>query len=99
MESESRKTRDRKRTSDLLRDIADQPDHGTISVGRFVELLGDRSFALCILIFSLPNSLPVPGIPGFSTITGVPILLIALQIVFGRKAIWLPPKIAAKSFT
>jgi hypothetical protein len=88
-----------KRTSDLLKDIANAPDHGQISIGRFVEMLGDRSFALSILIFSLPNSLPVPGIPGFSTLTGIPILLIALQIMFGRSAIWLPEKVAEKHFS
>lgn len=91
--------RSRKRTSHLLQEIAHAPDHGHITVGQFVQMLGDRSFALSILIFSIPNSLPVPGIPGFSTITGIPILLIALQIVFGRKAIWLPKKVAEKQFS
>jgi hypothetical protein len=61
-----------KRTSDLLKEIRDLPDQGMVTIGTFVDMLGDRSFSLCILIFSLPNSLPVPGIPGFSTITGCP---------------------------
>jgi hypothetical protein len=89
----------KRRTSDLLKEIAHTPDNGSITVGKFVEMLGDRSFALSILIFSLPNSLPVPGIPGFSTLTGVPILLIAMQIVFGRQSIWLPQKVAEKTFS
>ncbi len=86
------------RTSDLLKDIAAMHDQGSISVGKFVEMLGDRSFALSMLIFSLPNSLPVPGIPGFSTITGIPILLIAVQIIIGRQSIWLPAMVADKEF-
>lgn len=89
----------KKRTTHLLQEIADRHDRGTITVGEFVDMLGDRSFALTILIFSLPNSLPIPGIPGFSTITGLPILLIALQIVFGRSSIWLPAKVAKKEFS
>lgn len=85
--------------SELLKRIYDLPPRETISIGEFITLLGDRSFALVILIFSLPNSLPVPGIPGFSTITGLPILFIAFQMLMGRDSIWLPKKIAAKNFS
>jgi len=87
-----------KRTSELLRDIAASHEDGEISIGECVARMGDRSFALAILVFSLPNSLPVPGIPGFSTITGIPILLIALQIIAGRQSIWLPHRVAEKKF-
>lgn len=87
-----------RRTSEILQQIIDSSD-GDISVGGFLELLGDRAFALAILIFSLPNSLPIPGIPGFSTITGLPITFIALQMVMGRNTIWLPKSIAAKRFS
>jgi hypothetical protein len=88
-----------RRTSDMLRDIALSQRNDTISIGEFVSLLGDRSFALVILLFALPNAIPVPGIPGFSTLTGVPIMLIALQIALGRDTIWLPEKIRRKQFS
>lgn len=89
-----------KKTSEILQEIIDSSKQGgTISIGEFVGYLGDKAFFLAILIFSLPNSLPVPGIPGFSTITGLPITFIALQIVLGRQTIWLPKKAAAKSFS
>jgi hypothetical protein len=92
------KTKDR--TSDLIRQIiAESSYEGTISIGEFTNLLGERAFCLAILIFSLPNSLPVPGIPGFSTITGIPITFIAVQMLLGRATIWLPKKIAGKSFS
>lgn len=80
-----------------MTDIAQAPDKGEIMIGDFVTLLGDRSFALAILIFSLPNAVPI-GVPGFSTVTGLPILFIALQILCGRKVIWLPRKVAEKRF-
>lgn len=83
----------------MLRKILKESNEDNISVGRFTSLLGDRAFALTILIFSLPNSLPIPGIPGLSTITGVPIILIALQIIAGRHTIWLPKKVADKEFS
>ena len=87
-----------KRPSEMLKDITKTPDEGEITMGDFVELLGDRSFALAILILALPNALPLPGIPGFSTVTGVANVFIALQILGGRDAIWLPRKMARKRF-
>ncbi|MFW0776540.1 MAG: exopolysaccharide biosynthesis protein [Rickettsiales bacterium] len=89
-----------RRTSAILQEIIDSADKdGTISLGEFMKLLGDRTFCLAILVFSLPNSLPVPGIPGFSTITGLPIIFIAMQLLAGRSSIWLPKKVAQKTFT
>lgn len=87
------------RTSELLQTIIDNTSDKSISLGEFTALLGDRAFALAILVFSLPNSLPVPGIPGFSTITGLPIIFIAAQMVMGRSTIWLPKKVAKKRFS
>lgn len=88
------------RTSTIIKEvIAGSDQEGTISLGEFMHILGDRAFCLAILIFSLPNSLPVPGIPGFSTITGLPITFIALQMLVGRPTIWLPKRLADKRFS
>jgi hypothetical protein len=88
------------KTSHILKEIAEYPtDSGTITIRQFMQMLGDRSFCLAILIFSLPNSLPVPGIPGFSTITGIPIIFIGLQMMLGKKALWLPKSIADRRFS
>ena len=92
-------TTSNKKTSLILKNIiAECNTPGTISVGEFLTMLGDRAFYLAILIFSLPNSLPIPGIPGVSTVTGLPITFIAFQLMLGRDVIWLPVKIAEKSF-
>ena len=88
------------KTSDILRVILARCEgEGSISIGEFLNLLGDRAFCLAILVFALPNSLPIPGIPGFSTITGLPIVFIAAQMMLGRDVIWLPKRVAARSFS
>lgn len=87
------------KASQILQNIHALLKEDAITVQDFVMLLGDRSFALSILIFSLPNSLPIPGIPGFSTLTGIPILCIALQMVWGKETIWLPRKVAHKTIS
>jgi hypothetical protein len=88
------------KTSVILKEvIAACEQEGTITVGEFLKMLGDKSFCLAILVFSLPNSLPVPGIPGFSTLTGLPITFIGVQMMLGRPALWLPYRFANKSFS
>jgi len=88
-----------KHTSEILREIIEKCSDGTISLGDFVRILGDRAFGLVILVFSLPNSLPIPGIPGFSTITGLPITFFALQMLLGQKVMWLPKRLALREFS
>lgn len=86
-------------TSEVLNEIIEKCSQGTISLGDFVRILGDRAFGLVILVFSLPNSLPIPGIPGFSTITGLPITFFAMQMLLGQKVLWLPKKLAKREFS
>lgn len=91
-----------RRTSEILQGIItrgeEDGDRG-ISINEFTRLLGERAFGLAILVFALPNSLPIPGIPGVSTITGLPITFIAFQMLMGRDAIWLPRKVGEKRFS
>lgn len=93
-------SRESKRTSDILAALVSDTDgDGDISVQEIVRLLGDRAYGLAILVFSLPNSLPIPSPPGFSAITGIPILLIALQLAAGRSTPWLPPRVRKYRFS
>lgn len=89
-----------RRTSDALEAlIVDAGGDGKITIQEIMRMLGDRAFGLAILVFSLPNSLPIPSPPGFSAITGIPIILIALQMVVGRSTPWLPPRIRRYGFS
>jgi hypothetical protein len=85
---------DHRKTSDILREIA----HGstaTLTIGSLSEKLGDRGFGLILLIFAIPNAIPLI-IPGASTITGLPLIFLAAQLCFGRQKIWLPHFIAKR---
>ena len=57
------------RTSDVLAQIADSCGDGQISMRDFTTMMGNRTFALVILVFSLPNSLPVPGTVSYTHLT------------------------------
>lgn len=66
-----------------------------ISLGALTHALGDRAFGLLVLIFALPNIIPM--IPGVSTVSGVVIAIVGLQMLIGRRDPWLPAFIADKS--
>ena len=83
-----------KQISLILTDlVAEQNQQSHISFYQIVTALGDRAFGLVILFFALPSALPFSAIPGVSLVFSLPILLIALQMVFGRSNLWLPSRL------
>ncbi|GGO96234.1 exopolysaccharide biosynthesis protein [Stakelama pacifica] len=72
-------------------DAVDAAQNGKVTIGDLLDSFGDRGFgpmlALCGLIAAIP---PVGGIPGVPTTMGLLTVLLAGQIVFGRKMPWMP---------
>lgn len=66
-----------------------------ISFGRIVAALGRRGYGLSILIFALPSCLPMP--PGIPTVTGLALIVIALQLILGGRRLWLPGPLARRT--
>ncbi|WP_170181708.1 exopolysaccharide biosynthesis protein [Phreatobacter stygius] len=80
------------RTSEVFRGLTRLGEGETIPLGALTQALGDRAFGLLVLIFALPNIIPM--IPGVSTISGVVIAIVGLQMLIGRHDPWLPAFIA-----
>jgi len=66
-----------------------------VSVGAILEAFGDRAFGALLLVFALPNALPMP--PGTSAVLGAPLVFIAFQLMIGRSVLWLPSFITKRS--
>lgn len=75
-------------TSDILHDVT-VLNGEAISIKDLSAQLGERGFGLMLLLFALPNTIPLP-IPGISTITSLPLIFFATQLFFGKERIWLP---------
>ena len=56
-------------------------------ISEIVAALGPRSFGIVLVLFGLPNLLPVPGLP---MVCGVIIGVIALQMLLGKESLVLP---------
>jgi hypothetical protein len=80
--------------SAILRDVAARPEP-TISIAELTELFGGRALGALLLVFGLACTLPLP--PGGTTIFGAPLVLLAPQLVIGRRAPWLPRRLRERT--
>ena len=87
--------RRRRRLSSVLRDYLRRP-LPTIRIADLVDLFGDRAFGALLLIFAVPNLIPMPV--NASAILGIPLILIAGQLATGRRELWLPTLIRSRGF-
>jgi hypothetical protein len=74
----------------LAHDIEDR-----IRLSDLIDHFGDRTFGAILLIFAIPNLIPLP--PGGSTVLGIPLILAAAQLAIGRPSLWLPQAIRNRS--
>ena len=61
-----------------------------MTVDALLSAFGDRAYGLLMLLFALPNLIPIPLIPGSTTVTGVPLILLAAQMALRMERPWLP---------
>lgn len=79
-----------------LEELLDQIDEArdgeaSVSLDQILDAVGRRSFGPLLVVAGLIVLAPVIGdIPGMSTIMGVFVAMVAVQIVLGRDHVWLP---------
>lgn len=71
----------------LAREMGDR-----ITMREIAAALEDRSFGAFLLVFALPNLIPLP--PGATIILGMPMAFVAWQMVIGYEKVWLPRQLA-----
>jgi hypothetical protein len=87
----------RPRAAEILQQFIENFPHDKITLADVMNTLGHRAFGAAIFIFALANLL-IANIPGISTILGIPIILIAMQLMMGSHRPWLPKSLAEKEF-
>lgn len=73
--------------SAVLSEIAEH-DAPTISVAELTQRFGDRAIGALLFVFGLACMLPLP--PGATTIFGLPLVLLAPQLIIRGPSPWLP---------
>lgn len=83
-------------TSDLLL-AAVRGDSERVTITEILDALDARAFGLAILLFAIPSVIPMP--PGVPTVVGIALLIVSVQMVFGRPELWLPGFLSKRSFS
>jgi hypothetical protein len=73
-----------------LRQLGHGPADDRVTVGELVARLEARGHSLALLLLAAPNLTPGPSLPGFSTLFGVPLCIVAFEIMIGRPRLRLP---------
>lgn len=83
---------------DLLDELADAGRRSAdVSVADIQDTVGHRSFAPLLAAFGLIVISPAGAIPGVPTVYGVIVILLAGQILIGRKSLWLPSFVTCRA--
>ncbi len=85
---------DTRRLSKVLVEIGADPA-SRISFDDILDALSERSFGALMILFAALNLVPLP--PGTSTIFGIPLVLLSIQMLLGFEKPWFPAFMRRKS--
>lgn len=85
--------------SEVLDQLESVAHDDSIKVGEVVQHLGRKSSASLMLIFALISTSPASGIPGITAIVAFLIFILTVQLILGRKCVWLPDFVARRSMS
>jgi hypothetical protein len=84
-------------TSVLLREFVESQTGSRVTFGDLRDALDDRGFGILLLIFAFPNMIAA-NIPLVSSVLGLPLVLLAAQLTYGRHKPWFPDWLTDRSF-
>lgn len=74
----------------LVEQIEEAGEGREVTVESVLQSIGERSFAPLLLVVSVLLVTPLGAVPGAPTFGAVIIALIGLQLLLGRREVWLP---------
>ncbi|MFO0388349.1 MAG: exopolysaccharide biosynthesis protein [Alphaproteobacteria bacterium] len=89
MEGHSADPLNGRKISDILTALSQHFSSQTVTIGELRDALSGRIYGVFLLVLALPNLVPFP-VPGLSAITGLPLLLLTIQMIFNRTTPWFP---------
>ncbi len=76
--------------SDIITRVLQVAEQQTVTVGEVIQAVGRASFAPILLLPALAVATPLSGIPLFSSLMGMVICLVSIQMLLRRDRVWLP---------
>jgi hypothetical protein len=78
-------------TSDVLKSLAASQD-GAVEVRTVVTAMGSRAHGILLILFALPETVPLP-FPSLSAFLGIPLVLVAAHLVVAGEGSRLPERV------
>lgn len=75
---------------DRLKELGERAGQNKAKLGDALEALGHRAYGPFFIVLPLIEISPIGGIPGLPTTLALILALLAAQLLFGRKDLWLP---------
>lgn len=85
--------------SDVLDGLEKATHDESIAVQEVIEELGHKSFASVMLIFSLISTSPASAIPGVTAMVAAIVFILVIQMILGRRCVWLPAFITRRQLS
>jgi hypothetical protein len=79
--------------SETLEKIGQKQIGGKTKISELMEDFHENGILLAMIFFSLPVAVPLPYPPGFTTVMGIPLVLLSIQMLLGSKRVNLPKRI------
>ena len=97
MSGESANGRDLEDLMDEIRSDSGSSDE--VSLAQIMQAVGTRAYGPLLLVPGLIALAPTGAIPGMSIVTGTIIVVVAIQLLFGRNEPWIPRRALEFSFS
>jgi hypothetical protein len=79
--------------SEILEKVGKKQKGGKTKISELMEDFHENGILLAMIFFSLPVAIPLPYPPGFTTVMGIPLMILSIQMLLGNKKVSLPQKI------
>ena len=79
--------------SEILEKVGQKQKGGKTKISELMEDFHENVILLAMIFFSLPVAIPLPYPPGFTTVMGIPLMILSIQMLLGNKKVSLPQKI------
>lgn len=76
--------------SEIVAQIVEAGDDQQVRIGEILAHVGQRSYGPLLLVPSILVVSPLSAIPGFSSLIAVWVMLVAGQMLIGRRGPWIP---------
>ncbi|HJK87622.1 MAG TPA: exopolysaccharide biosynthesis protein [Candidatus Megaira endosymbiont of Hartmannula sinica] len=78
---------------DLLAKIKSKSNGSSTKVSQIVDDFHEEGILISLIFFGCPIALPLPYPPGFTTIFGMPLVILSMQLLLNYNRVALPTKI------